>query len=141
VACFGIPATLTSDREVQFTSSFCEAFMGRLGEQHNTTTAFHPQSNGMVERFHRPLKEALKACTASSDLPAHLPWVMLGLCTAPREESVVSAAKVVYGLPLLMPGQLLGRGNTLNPLTAGIGRIDLGLFLNCPFKKPVILKM
>jgi hypothetical protein len=25
-----------------------------------------------------------------------------------------------------------------NPLTAGIGRISPGLFLNCPYKKPVI---
>jgi hypothetical protein len=28
-----------------------------------------------------------------------------------------------------------------NPLTAGIGQIGPGLFLNCPYKKPVILKI
>jgi transposase InsO family protein len=61
VSRFGVPATLTSDRGVQFTSSFWAAVTGRLGVRHNTTTAFHPQSNGMVERFHRHLKEALKA--------------------------------------------------------------------------------
>jgi transposase InsO family protein len=107
VSRFGVPATLTSDRGVQFTSSFWAAVTGRLGVRHNTTTAFHPQSNGMVERFHRRLKEALKARAASTDWPAHLPWVLLGLRTAPREESGVSAAELVYGSPLSVPGQLL----------------------------------
>jgi transposase InsO family protein len=83
VARFSVPATLTSDRGVQFTSSFWAAVMSRLGVRHNTTTAFHPQSNGMVECFHWRLKEALKARTASSDWPAHLAWVMLGLRVAP----------------------------------------------------------
>jgi hypothetical protein len=92
---------------VQFNSSFWAAVMGRLGVRHNTTTAFHPQSNGMVERFHCRLKEALKAHAASSDWPAHLPWVMLGLRTAPHEESGVSAAELVYGSLLLLPGQQL----------------------------------
>ena len=27
--------------------------------KHKTTTAFHPQSNGMVERFHRQLKNSI----------------------------------------------------------------------------------
>jgi transposase InsO family protein len=104
---FSVPAALTSDRGVQLTSSFWAVVMGRLGVRHNTTTAFHPQSNGMVERFHRRLKEALKARAASTDWPAHLPWVMLGLRTSPREESGVSAAELVYGSPLSLPGQLL----------------------------------
>jgi transposase InsO family protein len=79
VSRFGVPATLTSNRGVQFTSSFWAAVTGRLGVRHITTTVFHPQSNGMVERFHRRLKEALKARAASTDWPAHLPWVLLGL--------------------------------------------------------------
>jgi hypothetical protein len=54
----------------------------RLGIQHICTTAFHPQSNGLVEHFHRRLKEALKACLAGPAWPSHLPWVMLCLHAA-----------------------------------------------------------
>ena len=43
------------------------------------TTSFHPQSNSLVERFHRSLKSSLRARLASPDWCDHLPLVMLGL--------------------------------------------------------------
>jgi cleavage and polyadenylation specificity factor subunit 1 len=83
IARFGVPSHVTSDRGVQFTSSFWAALMVRLRISHKLTTAFHPQSNGAVERFHRRLKDSLRAWLAGSDWPSHLPWVMLGLRAAP----------------------------------------------------------
>jgi transposase InsO family protein len=74
---------------------------------HKLTTAFHPQANGAVERFHRRLKDSLRARLASSDWPQHLPWVMLGLRAAPREDSGLSAAELVFGAPLSLPGPVI----------------------------------
>jgi transposase InsO family protein len=71
VARFGVPAFITSDRGVQFASALWAATMRKLGIKHLMTTAFHPQSNGLVERAHRRLKEALKARLAGADWPAH----------------------------------------------------------------------
>ena len=71
IARFGIPAIITSDRGSQFTSSIWAATCQQLGVKHITTTAFHPQSNGMVERVHRHLKEGLKARGAQADWPQH----------------------------------------------------------------------
>jgi transposase InsO family protein len=107
VARFGVPALLTSDRGVQFTSALWGAVMKKLGIKHKMSTAFHPQSNGLVERAHRRLKDALKARLAGSEWSSHLPWVLLGLRAAPREDSGVSAAELVYGAPLTLPGPLL----------------------------------
>jgi hypothetical protein len=59
----------------------------------------------MIERFHWRPKEALKARAASSDWDSHLPWVMLDFRTAPREESAVSVAKLVYALAV--PAQFI----------------------------------
>jgi transposase InsO family protein len=105
---YGVPDRLTSDRGAQFTSEVWAALCRRLSISHIMTTAYHPQSNGMVERFHRHLKEALRArlAAATTDWEFHLPWVLLGIRAAPKDDSNVSAAEAVFGQPLMLPGQL-----------------------------------
>ncbi len=61
--------------------------------------AYHPQSNDLVERAHRQLKEALKSRLAGTALPDHLPWVLLGLRAVPKDDSNISSAELVYGAP------------------------------------------
>ena len=104
---FRVSAIITSDRGAQFTSSLWSAICSLLGIIPNKTTAFHPQANGLVERFHRQLKNSLRACLAASDWCSHLPWVLLGLCTAPREDSASSSAEAAYGSDLILPHQFL----------------------------------
>ncbi|KFD62011.1 hypothetical protein M514_25821 [Trichuris suis] len=58
---FGIPSRITTDRGRQFDSELWASFSKLLGCQHIATSAYHPQSNGLVERFHRQLKSALIA--------------------------------------------------------------------------------
>jgi hypothetical protein len=60
----------------------------------------------MIERPHRRLKEALKARLAAADWPEHLPWVLLNMNVAPREDTGKSAAEMVYGTTLTLPAQL-----------------------------------
>ncbi|MFO0001722.1 MAG: hypothetical protein ACK559_11365, partial [bacterium] len=61
------------------------------------TTAYHPPSNGLVESAHRQLKDSLRTRLAGNDWPAHLPWILLGLRAAPKEDSGVSSAELVLG--------------------------------------------
>ena len=61
----------------------------------------------MVERFLRQLKNSLCARLASSNWFEHLPWVLIGLRTSPREDSAKSASEAVYGSDLTLPGQFL----------------------------------
>jgi hypothetical protein len=110
IARFGVPSVITSDRGAQFTSALWASLCQLLNITHTTTTAYHPQSNGLVERFHRRLKDALRARTANADWADHIPWVMLGIRSTFREDSDFSPAEAIYGSQLTLPGQFL---NTL----------------------------
>jgi hypothetical protein len=106
IARYGVPHTVTSDRGTQFTSETWSRLCNNIGARHITTTAYHPQANGLVERLHRQIKDALRARQASTDWPDHLPWVLLGLRAAPKEISGVSSAEAVFGQPLVLPGEI-----------------------------------
>ena len=67
VARFGVPSSLTSDRGTQFASASWMSFCSRIGTRHVMTMAYHPQANGLVERSHRQLKDALRAREAGVD--------------------------------------------------------------------------
>ena len=105
VARYGVPHTITTDRGAQFTGSAWQEMCRSLGTQHVTTTSYHPQSNGMVERFHRQIKESLRARCEGKDWLEHLPYILLGLRAAPKEEAEVSSAEVMFGAPLVLPNQ------------------------------------
>jgi transposase InsO family protein len=79
VARYGVPAQITSDRGPQFTSARWTSWCKEKGILHTPTTAFHPQANGMVERLHRQIKDAVRAREGSRAWADHLPWVLLGL--------------------------------------------------------------
>ena len=105
---FGVAAEITSDRGVQFTSQLWASIAELFGTRLHHTTAYHPQSNGLVERFHRHLKSSLRARLNSPNWIDELPWVMLGIRTAPKEDLSASSAELVYGAPLTVPGEFIG---------------------------------
>jgi hypothetical protein len=59
----------------------------------------------MVERMHRQLKEALRARQCGNQWLDHLPWALLGIRAAPKDNADISAAEAVYEVPLTLPGQ------------------------------------
>jgi hypothetical protein len=102
---FGLPHTITSDRGAQFTSQIWSNLTTLLNIHHIHTTSFHPQSNGLVERFHRRLKTTLRARCSSPDWMAHLPWFLLSFRATPHDLSNCSPAEAVFGTPLILPSQ------------------------------------
>ena len=117
IARFGTPTILTSDRGPQFVSSLWKELGSTLGIKTVNTTAYHPQANGLVERFHRTLKSALMATGEAAGWLDRLPLVLLGLRSAHREESDCSAAESLYGTSLTLPTQVPHQSSPPLPLT------------------------
>ncbi|BHF62237.1 hypothetical protein SprV_0200521800 [Sparganum proliferum] len=71
------------------------------------TTAYHPAANGMVERFHRQLKASLRAAADPENWTDHLPLVLLGIRSALKPDLDCSAAELVFGATVRLPGQMI----------------------------------
>ena len=106
IAQFGVPTDITSDRGLQFTSNLWTTLGKLLGAQVHHTTAYHPQGNGIIERFHRQLKAALKACLVGPAWMDELPLVLLGLRSAPKEGLGCAPAELVYSTTIRLPGEV-----------------------------------
>ncbi|KAJ8410267.1 hypothetical protein AAFF_G00202480 [Aldrovandia affinis] len=120
---FGTPSDLSSDRGPQFTSELWSAVAEGLGVKLHRTTAYHPQANGLCERFHRSMKAALRASLKDgnwldklrgscldSGRPQGRPPVLLGgagltgsHCGFPRA-SLLDSARVFAPVPTTQHG-------------------------------------
>jgi len=101
---YGAPAVITTDRGAQFESALFQALVKLIGSRRIRTTAYHPQANGMIERWHRSLKSAIK-CHATQNWAEVLLMILLGLRTTYKEDIQTSAAELVYGTTLKLPGE------------------------------------
>ena len=61
IARFGVPLRVVTDRGSQFESELFSELAKLVGFHRLRTNSYHPQTNGIVERFHQTLKTAIIA--------------------------------------------------------------------------------
>lgn len=107
---FGCPATITTDQGRQFESSVFKQLTALMGTNRIRTTSFHPQANGLVERFHRVLKGSIKA-HENPKWTESIPSILLGLRAAVKPDIKASSADLVYGTSLRLPAELFSESS------------------------------
>jgi transposase InsO family protein len=104
IARYGTPLRISSDQGRQFESTLFHELNTTLGINHLRTTAYHPQSNGIIERFHRTLKAAIMS-KGVENWPSKLPLILLALRASFKPEYNSTPAEMIYGQPLRLPGE------------------------------------
>ena len=98
--------TITTDKGRQIQSQLFHSLAKMCDIHLSRTTSHHPAVNDLVEPLHRTLKTAIM-CHAEEKWTEALPRVLLGIRTAYKEDMQSSAAELVYGEHLRVPGELL----------------------------------
>ena len=122
---FGVPTTITTDRGQQFESRLLKSLFQLLGTSRIRTTAYHPAANGMVERFHRQLKDSLRATENVSTWFDALPLILLHLRTTLKPILGCSPAQLVYGTTLRIPGEFLHTSPTVTSAPVYVQELQL----------------
>ncbi|PIK40396.1 pol polyprotein [Apostichopus japonicus] len=107
IAIFGTPSIVTTDRGGQFESDLFKQLTALLGSTRVRTTAYHPIANGLVERFHRQLKDALKASDDPTRWSEVLPLSLLSIRTTLKPDIGCTAAEMVFGSTLRLPCDMI----------------------------------
>ncbi|XP_064122406.1 uncharacterized protein LOC135226622 [Macrobrachium nipponense] len=102
---FGVLENTTTDRGLAFLFELWVSLAPLMGTALHSTMAYYPAANGRVERVHHSLKAALIARCTNENWKVQLPWVLLGLRTAPKANGEDSPAENVYREALAVPGK------------------------------------
>ena len=106
---WGLPLHLHSDCGSQFESDLFQKLCSLLGITKTRTTAYHPQSNGMIERFDYTLQDMLSKYVSENqrDWDQSLALVMLAYRSSVHESTGFSPNMLFMGREPRLPIDLL----------------------------------
>ena len=95
---FGSPRAILTDQGANFTSSLMKKVAKRFRIKRYTTSAYHPQSNGSIERSHHVLTEYLKLYIENSgNWDEWVELAMFSCNTSVHEGTKFSPHELVFG--------------------------------------------
>ncbi|XP_069981706.1 uncharacterized protein [Penaeus vannamei] len=105
----GLPTVVQSDQGSNFTSRLYEKVMKSLGIQQCRSTVYHPQSQGVVERFHYTLKTMIKAfcLETSSEWDEGIDLLLFSVRDSVQESLGYSPFQLIYGHEVRGPLKVL----------------------------------
>ena len=104
---FGVPEPLLSDRGTNLLSHLMTDVCRLLGIKKLNTTAYHPQCDGMVERFNRTLKTMLRKYAAefSTQWDRYLPGALWAYRNLPHDSTGEKPSFLLYGVDCRTPSE------------------------------------
>ena len=105
----GIPKVIQSDQGSNFTARVFKEILRDLKIEQRVSSAYHPQSQGCIERFHQTMKNTLRMyCEeVGVDWDDALPLVLFTLRDSIQESTGFSPFELVYGHEVNGPLRML----------------------------------
>lgn len=105
----GVPKEVLTDQGTNFTSKTLKQVYSLLGIRGIKTTPYHPQTDGMVERFNQTLKTMLRKYVSDSgaDWDQWLPFLMFAYREVPQASTGFSPFELLYGREVRGPLDVL----------------------------------
>ena len=96
---YGLPKTVQTDQGINFLSRIFKQTLQSLGISHSVSSAYHPESQGALERWHQTFKSMLKkyCYETGNDWDEGVPFVLFAICDAKQESLGFSQAQLVFG--------------------------------------------
>ncbi|KAK0147995.1 Retrovirus-related Pol polyprotein from transposon 412 [Merluccius polli] len=97
---FGLPKIVQTDQGNNFTSKVFKQAMRQLGIKHITSSCYHPQTQGALERFHLTLKSMLRAFCLEfrRDWDEGIPFALFAAREVVQESLGFSPSELVFGV-------------------------------------------
>ncbi|GKB03059.1 putative reverse transcriptase domain-containing protein [Tanacetum coccineum] len=94
-----VPISIISDRNSHFTSRFWQSMQNALGTQLDMSTAYHPETDGQIERTIQTLEDMLRACVIDfrKRWERHLPLVEFSYNNSYRASIKATPFEALYG--------------------------------------------
>lgn len=105
----GVPDEIITDQGTNFTSKLLQLFHQQLGITVIKTTPYHPQTDGLVERFNQTLKRMLQKFVSDNgrDWDQWLPFLLFAYREVPQASTGFSPFELLYGWDVQGPLDLL----------------------------------
>ncbi|KAG6930496.1 hypothetical protein G0U57_003644, partial [Chelydra serpentina] len=105
----GFPKEVLTDQGSNFMSALLRCLWEKCGVRHSWASAYHPQSNGLVERFNGTLKMMLKTFMNQhpQDWDKYLPHLLFAYREVPQESTGFSPFELLYGRRVRGPLDLM----------------------------------
>ncbi|KAL1254106.1 hypothetical protein QQF64_016335 [Cirrhinus molitorella] len=105
----GFPSEILTDQGTNFMSTLLKQVYKLLGIKSLRTTPFHPQTDGLTERFNQTLKQMLRkfVCDSGTDWDQWLPYLLFAYREVPQSSIGFSPFELLYGHEVRGPLALL----------------------------------
>ena len=101
----GLPKIVQSDQGTNFTSRIFSQVLKSLQIKHRISSAYHPESQGALERYHQTLKSMLRAycLEVGTDWEDAIPWMLMASREVVQESIGFSPAELVFAHDVRTP--------------------------------------